>query len=165
MAGRLAQDVEPEIEWVHYPRLEPGVYSAYCHFARTYFDRNFNRWTCLLRFEVRSDDLLRVISPHIPFWLNLGSKEKPHATRRGKYFKEWVKANSGDGPTRRDRLAPHIFTRRMARVEIGDTKALAPYSVVQKIVSWDTSSGLAGHEVNKSHSQERHLSQPRKGSI
>lgn len=151
---KLVHDAEPGIEWAEYPRLELGTYSAYCHFAKIYFDHHFKRWTCLLRFELRSDDLLRVIAPRVPMWLNLGSSAKPQAPRRSRYFKEWVKANSGDSPAKRDSLLPRIFIRRMARVEIGDTKGPAPYSVVRKILCWDTG-GSVGHEVNKSHSQVR----------
>lgn len=158
-------DDEPGIEWADYPRLESGIYPAYCHFAKMYFDHSFKRWTCLLRFEVRSGDLLRVMAPRVPLWLNLGSQEKPHASRRGRYFREWVRANGGAAPVRHDRLSPRLFTRRMAHVEIGDTNAPAPYSVVREIISWDTGCSLpTGHEVNKSHSQERNPSKPAGGS-
>jgi hypothetical protein len=43
-------------------------------------------------------------------------------------------------------------------VEIGDTeptKSPVPYSVVRKILSWETG-GVPGHSVIKSHSQGRH---------
>lgn len=69
--------------------------------------------------------------------MNLGARDKPHAGRRKRYFKEWVRANGGP-PARRDRLSPQVFVRRMARVEVDDTKGDAPYSVVRKIVSWET---------------------------
>lgn len=154
---KLMPDAEPGIEWRDYPRIGPGVYPAYCHFAKIYFDHHFKRWTCLLRFEVRSNDLFRVIASRVPMWLNLGSNEKPHAPRRGRYFKEWVHANSGDAPAKRDRLSPRIFAHRIATVEIGDTRIAPVYSVVRKIISWDTG---AGQQVNKSHSQERHQSKP-----
>jgi hypothetical protein len=41
----------------------------------------------------------------------------------------------------------------MARVEIGDSEGPAPYSVVRRIIEWET--GLTGNSVNKSHSQGR----------
>jgi hypothetical protein len=43
----------------------------------------------------------------------------------------------------------------MARVEIGDTEGPAPYSVVRRIIEWET--GASGHSVSKSHSQGRPL--------
>jgi hypothetical protein len=44
---------------------------------------------------------------------------------------------------------------RIARVEVGDTsKGPVPYSVVKKILCWET--GKPRHSVSKSHSQGRH---------
>jgi hypothetical protein len=151
----LVQRREPEIEWRDYPRIQPGSYFAYCRFAKHYRDRGFRRWTCLLHFDVFSDDLLSSLGC-VPCWLNLSDGEKPYARRRGKYFAEWIRAN-GIAPTRGDRLSPRVFVGRMARVEIGDTdptKSPAPYSVVRKILSWETG-GVPGHSVIKSHSQGR----------
>jgi len=71
-------------------------------------------------------------------------------------MREWVRAN-GRPPSRGDRLSPRVFTRRMARVEVGDTdpeKSPVPYSVVRRIVSWETGT-FPGHSVSKSHSQGR----------
>jgi hypothetical protein len=144
------------IEWRECPRIQPGTYLAYCKWATRYRDPAFQRWTCLLIWDVLKDDLLTVIAT-IPWWLPLGTREKPWASRRGKYLPEWVRANGGP-PVRGDRLSPRVFTRRMARVEVGDTdptKSPVPYSVVKKIVRWETGSG-AGHSVSKSHSQGRH---------
>jgi hypothetical protein len=118
--------------------MEPGVYPAYCRWAKHYRDPGFKRWTCLVLFEVLSGDLVRVVA-HVPFWMNLGARDKPQAGRRRRYFKEWVRAN-GQPPTRQDRLSPKVFTGRIAHIEIGDTKGDAPYSVVRKIVSWETGS-------------------------
>ena len=149
----LVARTEPGIEWRDYDRITPGVYSAYCRWAKHYQDRGFKRWTCLLRFDVLSDDLMRVLAC-VPMWMNLGSRDRPHAGRRGTYFAQWVRANDGP-PARQDRLSPRVFTGRVGRVEIGDTNGDAPYSVVRKILSWETGSG-PGHSVNKSHSQGRH---------
>ena len=147
---------ESAIQWRDYDRIEPGVYPAYCWWARHYRDPGLKRWTCLARFDVLSHDLVRVLA-RVPWFLSLGEREKPHAGRRGKYLKEWVRAN-GAPPKRGDRLSPRVFVRRMARVAVGDTdpeKSPAPYSVVRRIVSWETGA-VSGHSVIKSHSQGRH---------
>jgi hypothetical protein len=152
----LVSRTEPEIQWRDYDRIKPGVYPAYCRWARHYRDPGLKRWTCLARFDVLSHDLVRVLA-RVPWWLNLGEREKPHASRRGKYLKEWVRANGGP-PMRGDRLSPKVFCHRMARVEVGDTDANrspVPYSVVKKIIEWETGP-LRGHSVIKSHSQGRH---------
>jgi hypothetical protein len=146
---------EPEIEWREYPLIQSREYPAYCKSAERYRDPQFKRWTCLLRWNVLTDDLLTVIAT-VPQWLPLGDGENPRASRRGIYLREWVKANGGP-PKRGDRLTRRVFTRRMARVEVGDTdpeKSPVPYSVVRRIVSWETSAGQ-GQSVSKSHSQGR----------
>jgi hypothetical protein len=107
---------------------------------------------CLLRFDVLHKNQIDVVA-RIPMWLPLGKGERPRASRRGKYLKEWVEAN-GTPPARRDRLSPRVFAHRIARVEVGDTeKGPVPYSVVKEILRWDT--GKSGHSVSKSHSQGR----------
>ncbi len=132
---------EPAISWPDYDRIEPGVYTAYCRWAKTYRDPGFKRWTCLLRFDVLSDDLIRVLA-RVAFWMNLGPGDQPHAGRRTRYFLEWVRAN-GEGPGRKDRLSARVFTGRMARVEVGDTEGESPsYSVVRRILSWETGSAV-----------------------
>ena len=149
----LVRRKEPEaIDWIEYPRIAAGEYSAYCAFARAYLDPGFKRWTCMLQWDVLTPDLARVIA-RVPMWLALGGGEKPRASRRGTYAKEWVKAFGGP-PHRGDRLSPRVFSRRMARVEIADTtRGPMPYSVVKKILWWDT--GSPGHSINKSHNQGR----------
>lgn len=137
------------IEWKDYPRFPPGPYRAYCKSGKHYKDRGFHRWTCLLRWDVLTDDLL-CVRGCVPMWFPLGSGDKPRASRRGKYFPEWIRANGGP-PARKDRLPPSVFTLRMARVKIGDTEGPAPYSVVREIIEWET--GPRGHSVTKSHSQ------------
>jgi hypothetical protein len=132
---KLVNRSEPEIEWAEYPRIVPGVYLAYCCWAKQYRDPGMKRWTCLIRFDVFDDDM-RVLA-RVPLWLNLGNREKPHAGRRGRYFQEWIRANGGP-PSRHDRLSAQVFVRRMVRVEIGDTIGDAPYSVVRRIISWET---------------------------
>jgi len=147
---RPVRQSETAIQWRYDDRIEPGVYPAYCRWAKHYRDPGFKRWTCLIRFDVLSDDLMRVLA-RVPLWLNLGGRDKPHAGRRRKYFKEWVRANGGP-PGRQDRLSPRVFTGRMARIQIGETEGDAPYSVVREILSWETGPA-PGHSVNKSHSQ------------
>ncbi len=145
----------PEIQWREYPLIDSREYPAYCRWAKPYRDPAFNRWTCLLRWDVLTDDLLTVIAS-VPYWLSLGSREKPWASRRGNYLKEWVRANGGP-PARRDRLSSRVFVNRMARVLVGGTdpeKSPVPYSVVRKIVSWETGA-IWGNSVNQSHSQGR----------
>jgi hypothetical protein len=146
----LVPQSEPAIQWRDYARIEPGVYLAYCPWAKHYWDPGFKRWTCLLRFDVLSGDLLRLIA-RVPLWFPLGAGDKPHASRRGKYLPEWIRANGGP-PARHDRLSPNVFTGRMVRIEIGDTKGDAPYSVVRKILSWETGagSGSLSHQVTQS---------------
>jgi hypothetical protein len=141
------------IEWNEYPRIVPGEYRAYCKWGKQYRDPGFRRWLCLLRWDVLTNDLVRVIAS-VPQWFPLGSRDKPRASRRGKYLPEWIRANGGP-PARKDRLSPVVFVYRMARVEIGDTEGPAPYSVVRKILEWET--GARGHSVSKSHSQGRPL--------
>lgn len=147
------QRAAPAISWKEYVRLDPGTYSAYCQWAKYYRDPAFHRWTCLLRFVVLGEFDLTAFGP-VPLWLNLGNDQRPHAGRRSRYFAEWVRAN-GSGPLRGDRLSPRVFVHRMARIEVADTAGNAPYSVVRKIVEWETGLG-PGHSVSKSHSQGRH---------
>lgn len=135
---------EAAIEWREYPRITPGVYPAYCAVAKKHHDESFSRWVCYVRWDVLSDDLAHVIA-RVPLWWNLGNGDKPHASRRSKYLREWVRANGGP-PRRGDRLSLAVFVRRIARVEIGDTdpkKSPIPYSVVKRVVSWETGKGTS----------------------
>lgn len=145
----LVTEHEPAVEWVEYPRLEPGDYPAYCKRAKWYWEPGFKRWTCILLFDVLKEGQDSSLGT-IPMWFNGGAGEKPKAGRRTNYFPAWVAANGGP-PVRKDRLSPSIFIRRMARVRIGDTAGTLPYSVGRKILEWST-----GQAVNPSHSQGRH---------
>ena len=153
--------IQPEaanIEWQEYPRITPGEYLAHCYWGKRYRDPGFKRWTCLLRWAVLSDDAQRVLCESVPLWFALGEGDKPRASRRGKDLPEWVRANGGP-PGRGDRLSPHVFTRRVARVEIGDAESTIPYSVVRKIIRWET--GPTCHSVIKSTSQDSPEEKPR----
>ena len=144
-----ARGTEPTIRWQDYPQVRPGTYCAYCCSTNCYWDRAFHRWTCMLRFKVFSENLSEVIAT-VPMWLSLGGNEEPRASRRGRFWAEWVRANGGR-PDRVDRLSPRVFVHRMAQVEIADTRGAAPYSVVRAIVEWRTrDSGSLGHQVTQS---------------
>jgi hypothetical protein len=145
-------DADELIEWKAYPRIRPGEYRAYCSSAARYWDPGMRRWTCLLRWDVFENDVFHPIAQSVPLWLSLGDGEKPRASRRGKYLKEWARAY-GAAPEPKNRLSPRVFTRRIARVEIGDTESPAPYSVVKKIIEWET--GYQCHVVCKSTNQVR----------
>jgi hypothetical protein len=147
-------ELEPEVEWPEYPRVLPGIYPAYCMWAKVYRDPGFHRWTCLLRFELLAGDLVTVVAASVPKWFNLGVGVKPHAGRRSKYFAEWIRANRGCPPARHDRMSPKVFTHRMAHVRVEDTSGNAPYSVIQQIVSWETGpdSGSLSQQVTQSRS-------------
>jgi hypothetical protein len=147
---QLVREGEPAVSWPDYQRIAPGEYRAYCKRAKWYWERGFNRWTCLLHFDVFTEDL-QVCFGKIPMWLNGGAGDKPKAGMRTRYLLEWVRANGGP-PPRKDRMAPQVFVRRMARVRVADTRGPIPYSVVQEIVEWST-----GQAVNQSHSQGEHL--------
>ena len=97
--------------------------------------------------DVLRPDLTLLV--RLTWFLNLGSGEKPKATRRKNYWLEWERAN-GAPPSRTDRLAPNVFTRRYAIVTVEDTgktfkhptvTAEAAYSVVRGIVRWETARG------------------------
>jgi len=142
-------------EWREYPRIAPGVYRAYSAFAKFHYDKSIGRWVCFVRWDVLTDGLQLIA--RIPLWWNLGGGQKPRASHRSKYLKEWVRANGGP-PARGDRLSPNVFAHRMAQVQVGDTdpnKSAVPYSVVRKIIEWETGAS-PGHSVNQSHSQGRH---------
>lgn len=141
----------PEVGCTLGTRLEPGTYSAYCARADVYRDSVYKRWTCLLKYDLIDADS-NVVATGIPMWLNLGSREKPHAGRRTRYFQEWFKAN-GAPPKRADRLPPSVFVKRIAKVEVGDVKTEVPYSVVRKILTWET--GVMAHQlINQSTIKE-----------
>lgn len=148
---------EDLIEWESYPRIAPGEYLALCYWGKRYRDPGFNRWTCLLRWNVLSDDAQRLIARGVPLWFALGDGDKPRASRRGKYLREWVRAK-GQPPAPGDRLSANVFTRRIAKVEIADAESPVPYSVVKRIIRWET--GPDGHSISKSTSQDRPQGKP-----
>lgn len=136
---------EPEVGFLYVPRLEPGTYRAYCRSARVYRDRVFQRWICTIQFDVLAENSDEVLG-RLTWFLNLGNRGRPNASRRSRYWAAWVKAN-GCPPQRRDRLSPRVFAGRMALVEVGDTTKNAKqspvsgadsYSVVRDVKEWYT---------------------------
>lgn len=135
---------EPEVGWNYVPRLTPGEYRAYCRSAKIYRDRGFKRWVCAVQFDVLDGNLNKLA--RTTWFLNLGSGDKPHVTRRSNYWAAWVKANGGP-PQRRDRMSPLVFKKRYATILVADTtrdsrqelavKELA-YSVIRDVLNWDT---------------------------
>jgi hypothetical protein len=139
---------DPEIAWRFVPRIEPGIYRAYCRSATVYRDGHFKRWLCAAQFDVLSEDLDSTLA-RLTMFLNLGSKEKPDVSRRRRYWSLWIQANGGRPPVRGDRLSPRIFTKRMAIVEVSDTTKNVRqepvtvtncYSVVRNVIEWQTGS-------------------------
>jgi hypothetical protein len=88
------------IEWKDYPRIAPGEYRAFCYWGKRYRDPGLHRWTCLLRWNVLSDDLQRTLAYCVPLWWSLGEGPKPHASRRGSIY-----GNGFARPTDRQGLA------------------------------------------------------------
>jgi hypothetical protein len=135
-------DETVRVEWRNYDRLAPGEYLGYCAFAQIYFDGSYKRHTCLLVWNLLSDDGENIGT--VRCWLNLGNKKAPSASRRSRYWAEWVQANEGRAPSRRDRLSPQIFKNRLARLLVSDTASSPPYSVVSRILCWETGSPAGG---------------------
>ena len=144
------------------PRVPPGEYLARVRVVKgPYRDRFTGRWTLLLVFDVMKENLFEIVAKNVPMFFNLGYGEKPKASRGSKYFHAWCVANGGP-PRRGDRMTTRVFANRLARVLLDDTKrsrwdlnrAVAPYSVVRKILRWET--GLSTQEFNSSTVQGRH---------
>lgn len=137
---------EPEIEWKHFPRLQPGEYPAISRSAKVYFDPHFQRWVCAVQFDIVRDSVAMETVARMTWFLNLGSSVRPKAGRRTKYWSAWVRANGGP-PKRGDRLAPKVFTHRLAIVRIQDTSKThnrgnvdpeCAYSVIREVLEWQT---------------------------
>lgn len=137
--------VEPEIVWDYAARLEPGTYRAYCRAAKIYRDGQFKRWVCAVQFDILNENLNKKLG-RLTWFLNLGSDDKPHSTRRSNYWNAWVAANGGQ-PKRKDRLSPRVFTKRYARVKVSDTtknfrqdniSTEHAYSVIRDVLQWET---------------------------
>src|SRR5262249_35251587 len=111
---------ELDIDWMHFPRIPPGEYAAISRRAVRYFDNQFQRWVCAVQFDIVSDSLaMETIAP-LMWFLNLGSRAKPYASRRGRFWAALVRANGGP-PKRGDRLTLRVFEGRLATVRVEDT--------------------------------------------
>ena len=140
----IVRRAEPEISWRYCDRIEPGEYRAQSRSAKVYRDGCFRRWVCAVQFDVLDDSLIVVVA-RLTWYLNLGSKDKPRAGRRGEYWRAWVLANGGP-PKRKDRLSHNVFAGRHAIVRVEDTRhdfkgAANPenaYSVVRNVLEWET---------------------------
>ena len=161
---QIVRASEPEIDWSDYPHIEPGEYRAISTRARTYWDRRFQRWVCMVQFQILNSWGIDVIAK-LPLFLNLGSnKDGPRAGRCSAFWQTWVRAN-GSQPRRPGRLTARVFQHRAALVEVADTaKSIAtetagrkttyrqvaaeqPYSIVRRVIHWQTG-------VSKSVSQQ-----------
>lgn len=141
------REAEPKISWTQRDHIAPGNYAAFSQCAKVYYDKMFHRWTCVVAFSV-TDDLLTQTIARLPWFLNLGRGETPHAGRRSKYWAAFCFANGGHPPARADRsLTPRIFERRQCTVEVRDVgrdfsgltaSGETSYSVVTRVISWNT---------------------------
>lgn len=132
---------EPEVTFKTYDHIEPGTYPAYSRSARIYLDAQFHRWVCLVQFDILDDSLTTTIA-ELTWFLNMGSKEKPHAGLRSNYRAAWCAANGGKNPSRGDRMQPKVFLHRHATVVVKDPATREgnepAYSKIQRIISWNT---------------------------
>jgi hypothetical protein len=141
----LVKGSQPDIGWTPADRIEPGEYPAYSRFAKIYHDPQFKRWVCMVQFDVLNESLTHTLA-RLPWYLNLGDQEKPHAGRRTLFWEAWVTAN-GRQPLRSDRLSSAVFVKRYARVYVGDTvkdyrqkavNVVSAYSVIRRVIEWQT---------------------------
>lgn len=156
----------PDIGWTYVPKLKPGNYRALSRGANVYLDRQFKRWVCAVQFDILNDSLIEVVA-RCTWYLNLGSKEKPWASRRSLYWSAWVTANGGL-PSRRDRISERVFVNRYATVEVANTsqnfksakvEETEAYSVVKRVVEWETAStnqlNHTSSRAPKQHSRQK----------
>ena len=142
---------EPEISFDEYPRIAPGEYYALCTSSKVYRDGMFDRWeVCVSWNMLPSNSCFEPIARNVPMFFSLGEKSQPHAERRSKYFSAWIHANGGP-PCSRDRLSPKIFKGRVARVQVADTNSAVPYSVVRKILNFETGVTLSFRSGSQSY--------------
>jgi hypothetical protein len=134
-----------------------GQYLAFCREAEIYFDGGFKRWTCLLDFDIVSEQFEPIAK--LPLWFNLGTGRKPRVTRRSNFLAAWIKANNAP-PSRIDRLSPKVFLRRMCRVTVGDSNGPLPRSVVKEIVNWETGSQLTSSTLAGAEGSTQQTTQP-----
>ena len=139
----------PAIEWKEYPRIVPGEYRAFCKWGKQYRDPGFKKWLCQLKWDVFTENLVPLAV--LPMFYSLGDSEKPRNP-----------AGVGICRIGFERMEHHqhaeiAFSLASSCIaSLGwrcGIESAAPYSVVCKIVEWET--GSPRHSVNKSHSQDR----------
>ena len=138
---RLVQPVEPVITAPVFDHIPAGQYAGFSRAGTVTFDDHFRRWTCVVWWNVFSGPSSIEVIARVPWWLNLGSGQKPRAGRRTKFYQAWVRAHGGQAISRRDRPSPQIFLRRMALIAVRDTAGVDPYSVVDRVIEWMTGEG------------------------
>jgi hypothetical protein len=181
----VVQIDETAAAWDEYDKVSPGVYPAYCKFVKTYKNPMFKRWVCLIKFELfpKNSTALSGDDPvaTVAMFLSLGSGEKPKAGKCSKYWENWTLANGGP-PQRGDRLGNWVFLDRAATVEVENTgkqitpsdknrlrDAESPYSVVRRVLSWDTGLNRKGFPPCRvervTHSISHHLPEGSLGGL
>ncbi len=95
------------------PKVEPGIWDAECVETRVYYDRQFRRWVCRLRFS-----LLETGEKLVGF-LNLGGGDKPRPGPRSEYRRAWIIA-TGRQPRKRERMPDKVFAGKLFEVEVKD---------------------------------------------
>lgn len=145
---QLVRPVEAVIETCVYDRIPPGDYAAFSRAATIDFDEDFERWVCAVWWNIFPNASSSEVIARVPWWLNLGKGKKPYAGRRSYFRQAWLGAQ-GNGPLpKANRPSAHIFARRNAMVRVRDTKKgrmprdpFDPYSVVEKVLEWQTGGG------------------------
>ena len=143
--SRRQKRKEAEISFTFAARIPPGDYHAISRSSSVYCDKQFKRWVCAVQFDVLHDSLMGVLG-RLTWYLNLGTKKRPHAGRRGNFWPAWARANGGP-PKRNDRMSSRVFEGRHALVRVGDTAkthnagTVSPgesYSVIREVIEWRT---------------------------
>jgi hypothetical protein len=103
-AGRGAEAPVCDVE---YPLVAPGRRTLQCVGARIYRHSGLpdKPWKCELRFADGFGEL------EIFGFFHLGTGDKPHAGRKGRYWGAWTLAN-GAPPRKRQTMSPRAFKGR-----------------------------------------------------
>ena len=147
---QLVRSEEPVIGFSQYDRIAPGQYPAFSRAASISYDKGFQRWVCSVWWNVFRDASSVDVIARLPWWLNLGSGQKPYAGRRSNFYQAWMRANGGCPPSRHDRPSPQVFVRRMALIVVRDSRGVDPYSVVEMVKEWLTGESLPGPSIQPS---------------
>jgi hypothetical protein len=127
------------------PRIEPGKYPAICRAAPIYRDPQYRRWICAVQFDILDESQIKTLC-RLTWFLNLGKKDKAHASSRGRFWLAWIQATD-EAPPRHDRVSGRVFEHRAARVCVEDVRRTqgqvelperAWHSVIRDVVRWET---------------------------